>query len=52
MSNDVSTLALAWYFTQDNRYAQKAAAQLKSWFIDPQTRMNPNLQYAHGHSRH
>lgn len=46
MSNDVSTLALAWYFTQDNRYAQKAAAQLKSWFIDPQTRMNPNLQYA------
>ncbi|MCE0411647.1 alginate lyase family protein, partial [Klebsiella pneumoniae] len=46
MSQDVSTLALAWYFSHDARYAQKAAAQLKTWFLDPQTRMNPNLQYA------
>ncbi|QGN38632.1 alginate lyase family protein [Klebsiella oxytoca] len=46
MSNDVSTLALAWFFSHDDRYAQKAAAQLKTWFLDPQTRMNPNLQYA------
>lgn len=46
MSNDVSTLALAWYFSEDNRYAQKAAEQIKRWFLNPQTRMNPNLQYA------
>ncbi len=46
MSNDVSTLALAWYFSRDNRYAQKAAEQIKNWFLTPQTRMNPNLQYA------
>lgn len=46
MSNNVSTLALAWYFTQDTRYAQKALAQLKVWFLDPQTRMTPHLQYA------
>lgn len=46
MSNDVSTLALAWYFSQDSRYAQKAAEQIKSWFLDPKTRMTPNLQHA------
>ncbi|MGF7446974.1 alginate lyase family protein, partial [Klebsiella michiganensis] len=46
MSNDVSTLALAWYFSHDDRYAQKAAAQLKTWFLDPKTRMTPNLQHA------
>ncbi|STT07484.1 Alginate lyase [Klebsiella michiganensis] len=46
MSNDVSTLALAWYFSHDDRYAQKAAEQLKTWFLDPKTRMTPNLQHA------
>ncbi|WP_142501474.1 alginate lyase family protein [Klebsiella sp. 2680] len=46
MSNDVSTLALAWYFSRDNRYAQKAVEQLKTWFLAPKTRMTPNLQYA------
>ena len=28
MSNDVSTLALAWYFSHDDRYPKKAAVQL------------------------
>jgi hypothetical protein len=46
MSNDVSNLALAWYFSQNPAYAQKAREQLMNWFINPQTRMNPNLQYA------
>lgn len=46
MSNDVSSLALAWYFSQNPAYAQKAREQLVNWFINPQTRMNPNLQYA------
>lgn len=46
MSNDVSNLALAWHFSQNPAYAQKARDQLLNWFINPQTRMNPNLQYA------
>lgn len=46
MSNDVSNLALAWHFSQNPAYAQKAREQLVNWFINPQTRMNPNLQYA------
>ncbi|AHG18536.1 alginate lyase [Chania multitudinisentens RB-25] len=46
MSDDVWTLALAWQFSQKPAYAEKARDQLINWFINPQTRMNPNLQYA------
>lgn len=46
MSDDVWTLALAWQFSQKPAYAEKARDQLVTWFINPQTRMNPNLQYA------
>jgi hypothetical protein len=38
--------ALAWYLTSEPSYAQHAATLLRNWFIDPQTRMNPNLRYA------
>ncbi|KAI9008540.1 alginate lyase-domain-containing protein, partial [Hyaloraphidium curvatum] len=27
-------------------YARKAVAQLKAWFVNPQTRMNPNMKFA------
>lgn len=40
------TLALAYAFTSDEKYAKKAAACIKIWFIDPATKMNPNLTYA------
>lgn len=46
LSRDVSTLALAYHFTGDTRYAEKARAQLHNWFLDPDTRMNPNFQHA------
>lgn len=39
------TLGLAWYFTGHRKYAQAAAEQIKCWFLDEKTRMNPHLNY-------
>ena len=42
----VSSLAAAYQITRDNRYAQKAADLLRFFFLDADTRMNPNLEFA------
>ena len=46
MANSVETLALAYYFTGKEAYAEHAAKFVRVWFLDPATRMNPHLKYA------
>ena len=46
MANAVETLALAYYFTGEAKYAERAALLLRVWFIDQATKMNPNYEYA------
>ena len=46
MAGGVTTLSLAWYFSGDEKYAQKAVEMLRVWFLNKDTRMNPNLNHA------
>lgn len=46
LESSVETLALAYYFKGDEAYATKAVVLLRAFFLDPGTRMNPNLEYA------
>ncbi|MBN9383944.1 MAG: alginate lyase family protein [Chitinophagaceae bacterium] len=39
------TLALAWYFTGEEKYAAKAAQLLRRWFLEDSSRMTPHLEY-------
>ena len=46
LSIQAPALAAAWVLTEHPDFAAHAAAHLRAWFIEPATRMNPNLQYA------
>jgi len=46
LSLQVPALAAAYLIMKDERYAKHAVRHLRAWFLDPSTRMNPDLQYA------
>lgn len=46
LSIQMPALAAAWQLTKRKDFAAHAVAYLRAWFIEPATRMNPNLQYA------
>lgn len=45
MTKSVVFLSLAYFFTEKEEYAIKAVDNLRIWFLNPATRMNPNLNF-------
>ncbi len=45
MGKSVWNLSLAYYFTNNEVYAEKAISMIETWFLNPDTLMNPNLDY-------
>jgi hypothetical protein len=48
LSIRMPALTAAWLLTKDHRYGKQAGDHLRAWFVTPETRMNPNLEYAQG----
>ncbi|WP_419803840.1 alginate lyase family protein [Terriglobus sp.] len=44
MAARVAALAAAWRLTADDKYLQRARAQMRAWCIVPETRMLPTLE--------
>jgi len=45
LGESVTFLSLAYYYSGQEKYAERASYLLKTWFFDPDHKMNPNLTY-------
>ena len=48
VEDDAEILALAYYFTKNKKYAHWASRVIKTWFLNSETRQNPNLNFGQG----
>ena len=45
MGTMAEDLGLLYYFTGEKKYAEKCASVVRTWFLDPEKGMNPNMTY-------
>lgn len=48
MFGAMNKLSMAYFFSGDNRYAEKAKSIIQIWFLDEATKVNPNINYGQG----
>jgi len=41
----IEVLTFAAYYLENIKYAQKAVDYIRTWYLDPETRMNPDMNY-------
>lgn len=46
VSRYVQTLGVAYFYTDEDKYAKKAKELLNTFFLEKKTRMNPNMEYS------
>lgn len=46
LSSRIKTLGTAYYITKESKYYDAFCRQLRAWFLDEDTYMEPNLEYA------
>ena len=46
MTERVKNMTLTWWLTNDLKYARKAVEQIRVWFLNKETCMNPNMERA------
>jgi len=44
-ARSIKNLSIAYFLTSDDKYALKAVENLQIWFINKDTKMNPNMNY-------
>jgi hypothetical protein len=45
LCESIYILSLAYYFSENEKYAEHAAELIKVWFLNEETKMNPNLNF-------
>jgi hypothetical protein len=48
LSIQMPALTAAWLLTGNTHFGEHAADHLRAWFVAPETRMTPNLEFAQG----
>jgi hypothetical protein len=48
LSLQMPALTAAWLVTKDPKYAKRVGEHLRAWFVTPETRMTPNLEFSQG----
>jgi hypothetical protein len=48
LEDDTEVLGLAYYFTNDEKYASFCSKLIRAWFLDKETKQNPNFNYSQG----